>query len=142
LGLGAQTFSPYTLSYNLGAASKTLRSYFEAVNAGQLPIQDVYHLPRSVAMAKMIAVSFYFGQIHCGHFEARFGISLQNQFPAQIRFALDEGLMEYVDQYLRLTPKGVACKSGVIALFYASAVQAYLLSLESSFAIPKTAKAA
>jgi oxygen-independent coproporphyrinogen-3 oxidase len=141
LGLGAQTFSPYTLSYNLGAASKTLHTYLQSLDAGQLPIQDIYHLPRSAAMAKMIAVSFYFGQIHRAHFEAKFGSTLETQFPAQVRFVLDEGLMEYAAPYLRLTPKGVEHKNGVIALFYAGVVQDYLLNLESNFAFPQ-AKAA
>jgi oxygen-independent coproporphyrinogen-3 oxidase len=142
LGLGAQTFSPYTLSYNLGAASKTLRAYLQAVAAGRLPIQDIYHLPREVAMAKMIAVSFYFGQIHCAHFEAKFGLALEDQFPRQVRFLLDERLMVYTGPYLRLTPKGVRHKNGVIALFYSSAVQDHLIHLESDFATPRFVQAA
>jgi oxygen-independent coproporphyrinogen-3 oxidase len=137
LGLGAQTFSPYTLSYNMGAASKTLRSYLDALQAGRLPLQDMYHLPREAAMAKMLSVSFYFGQIHRSHFQAKFGLALEEQFPHQVRFALDEGLMAYAGPYLQLTPKGVKHKNGVIALFYSGAVQDYLLHLESNFATPK-----
>jgi oxygen-independent coproporphyrinogen-3 oxidase len=133
LGLGAQTFSPCTLSYNLGAASKSLRTYHQAVEAGQLPIQDIYHLPIEVAMAKMIAVSFYFGEIHLDHFEERFGASLQDHFAEQIRFVIDAGLMEYVGPTLRLTSKGVKDKNGVIALFYSGAVQDYLVNLKRSF---------
>jgi oxygen-independent coproporphyrinogen-3 oxidase len=137
LGLGAQTFSPYTLSYNLGAASKTLRSYLRAIDAGRLPVQDIYHLPREVAMAKMISVSFYFGQIHLAHFESKFGLLLEEQFPRQVRFVLDQGLMTYAGPHLQLTPKGVEHKNGVIALFYSGAVQDYLLHLQSDFATPK-----
>jgi oxygen-independent coproporphyrinogen-3 oxidase len=137
LGLGAQTFSPYTLSYNLGAASKTLYTYLQAVDAGRLPLQDTYHLPRSAAMAKMISVSFYFGRIHLPSFEAKFGLSLEECFPAQLRFILDEGLMAYRGPYLQLTSRGVAHKNGVIALFYAGAVQEYLLNLDSDFVTPQ-----
>lgn len=53
LGLGAQSLSHHTLSYNLGAKTKTLGPYLQAVNAGALPVQDAYHLPLSAAMGKM-----------------------------------------------------------------------------------------
>lgn len=137
LGLGAQTFSPYTLSYNLGAASKTLPPYLEAIQAGRLPVQDLYHLPLQAAMAKMISVSFYFGEIHLARFQARFGLPLDQAFAAETRFVLDEGLMEYIgalpDTRLRLTLKGLRHKSGVIALFYSGAVKEYLIGLQNGW---------
>lgn len=130
LGLGAQTLSPYTLSYNHGAATKTLRPYLDAVEAGRLPVQDLYHLPREVAMAKMLSVSFYFGEIHLAHFQARFAVALEEQFGREVRFLLEKGLMAYTDSTLRLTDKGVQHKNGVIALFYSGAVKEYLIELE------------
>jgi len=136
LGLGAQSLSHHTLSYNTGAAAKALKPYLRAVDAGRLPIQDVYHLPLDVAMAKMIAVSFYFGQIHREHFYARFGVRLQDHFPREVAFALQHGLMACAGPYLRLTPKGARHFNGVVALFYAGAVKDYLVHLESSFATP------
>lgn len=133
LGLGAQTFSPYTLSYNLGAASKTLAPYLQAVEGGRLPIQDLYHLPLEAAMAKMIAVSFYFGEIHLAHFRARFGVALEEAFAREVSFVLDRGLMACVGPCLQLTEKGVQHKNGVIALFYAGAVKNYLINLEAGW---------
>lgn len=127
LGLGAQTFSPYTLSYNLGAATKTLQPYLEAVNAGRLPIQDLYHLPMDAAMAKMISVSFYFGEIDLEYFAAKFGARLEEHFSREMQFVLDESLMEYSGSCLRLTNKGVQHVNGVIALFYSGAVKEYLI---------------
>jgi len=141
LGLGAQSLSHHTLSYNLGAAAKALKPYLRAVNAGRLPVQDLYHLPLDVAMAKMIAVSFYFGQIHQEHFYTKFGVRLQDHFSREVAFVLQHGLMEVVGSYLRLTPKGARHFNGVVALFYAGAVKDYLIHLESSFARP-TIKAA
>jgi oxygen-independent coproporphyrinogen-3 oxidase len=129
LGLASQTFSPYTLSYNQGAASKSLRPYLEAVAAGRLPLQDLYHLPLEVAMAKMISVSFYFGGIHQEHFRVKFGASLGECFPHEVAFVRECGLMEDVGPWLRLTPQGVAHFNGVVALFYAGAVKEYLVTL-------------
>ena len=139
LGLGAQSLSHHTLSYNLGAAAKALKPYLRAVNAGRLPVQDLYHLPLDVAMAKMIAVSFYFGQIHQEHFYTKFGVRLKDHFSREVVFVLQHGLMEVVGSYLRLTPKGARHFNGVVALFYAGAVKDYLIHLESSFATPRKA---
>ena len=131
LGLGAQSMAPCTLSYNLGAATKSLAPYLRAVEAGRLPIQDLYHLPLEVAMAKMIAVSFYFGQIHLGNFREKFGVELEEHFSREVAFVLREGLMEYAGPCLRLTTRGARRWNGVVALFYAGAVQEYLIHLES-----------
>jgi len=129
LGLGAQSLSHHTLSYNLGAASKRLKQYLRAVDAGRLPVQDLYHLPLDVAMAKMIAVSFYFGQIHREYFAAKFGVRLEDHFSRAVAFLLERGLIEYAGPYLRLTLKGSRQFNGVVALFYAGAVKEYLIGL-------------
>jgi oxygen-independent coproporphyrinogen-3 oxidase len=131
LGLAAQTFSPYTLSYNQGAAVKSLRPYLEAVAAGRLPLQDLYYLPLEVAMAKMISVSFYFGGVHQGYFRDKFGVTLEEYFPREVAFVLERGLMEPVGPWLRLTPEGVQHFNGVVALFYAGAVKEYLVNLRA-----------
>jgi len=136
LGLGAQTLSQHTLGYNLGAASKTLAPYLRAVADDRLPLQDVYHLPLDVAMAKMIAVSFYFGQIHREHFARKFGVRLADHFSQEVDFVLKHGLMTNTGPYLRLTHQGAAHFSGVVALFYAGAVKGYLLSLPADAPAP------
>lgn len=127
LGLGAQSLTHHTLAYNRGAASKTIRPYNQAIQSGRLPLQDLYNLPRAVSMAKMIAVSFYFGQINRTHFAQKFGVTLEAQFPAEIEFVLANGLMAYRGDCLSLTPAGEAARNGVIALFYAPAVKQHLL---------------
>jgi len=127
LGLGAQTFTSNLLAYNLGAASKRMERYVEAVDRGVLPIQDLYHLPRVEGMAKMLSVSFYFGQIHLGAFRDRFGVDLHEQFSAEVAFVLEQGLMEYHGPCLRLTEEGARHYNGVIALFYSDRVKQHLL---------------
>ena len=137
LGLGAQSLSETTLAYNSGAADKRLNLYAKKVTAGELPIQDLYHLSRAAAMGKMISVSFYFGEVHLASFERKFGLSFEDAFPAETQFVLQNGLMAYVNskgydqpaRTLRLTAQGEADFNGVIALFYAGAVKAYLLKL-------------
>ncbi|MBN1219523.1 MAG: radical SAM protein [Anaerolineae bacterium] len=133
LGLGAQSYSHQTLAYNQGAAAKQIAPYQKALAAGQLPLQDLYHLPRVVSMAKMIAVSFYFGEINRTYFEQKFGVTLEAQYPVAIDFVLSEGLMEYRGDCLSLTPQGVSYYNGVIALFYAPAVQQHLLERPVGF---------
>ena len=126
LGLGAQSLSERTLAYNAGAADKRLRSYRRKILAGELPIQDLYHLSPQAAMGKFISVAFYFGGIHLSSFERKFGLSLEAAFPAEVEFVLARDLMEYTPEMLRLTSRGGRYSNGVIALFYAGAVQAAL----------------
>jgi oxygen-independent coproporphyrinogen-3 oxidase len=137
LGLGAQSLSPYSLAYNNGAADKQIRLYQRKIKAGQLPIQDVYHLSREAAMAKMISVAFYFGEINLASFQQKFGINIESAFPTEVAFLIDRGLMTYERSenilattpgagVLRLTPEGVRQKNGVIAQFYNGEVKAHL----------------
>ena len=140
LGLGAQSLAHKTLAYNCGAAEKRLQNYQRHVEEGRLPIQDIYHLSRPAAMAKMISVSFYFGEVNLPAFCEKFGLSLEQAFPAEVEFLLKEGLMEYHTEgrgiktgseplTLRLTALGEKKVNGVIALFYAGAVKEYLIQL-------------
>jgi oxygen-independent coproporphyrinogen III oxidase len=129
LGLGAQSLSHTTLSYNAGAASKNLQQYQQKIEAGQLPLQDLYHLSREAAIGKMVSVAFYFGEINLASFQRKFGVTVEDVFPREVAFVLRQRLMEYTDSTLRLTIEGARQVNGVIALFYASAVKEHLLQL-------------
>lgn len=127
LGLGAQSFTHTSISYNDGAAGKDLAPYARSLARGRLPIQDFYDLPARQMMAKMCAVSFYFGEIDRAAFQAKFGVTLEAAFPAEVRFLLSRGLMALTPRALSLTPHGALDINGVIALFFAPSVQRYLL---------------
>ena len=134
LGLGAQSLSHAALSYNAGAASKNLQLYQQKIEAGQLPLQDVYHLSREAAIGKMVSVAFYFGEINLVSFQCKFGVTVEEVFPHEVAFVLQRGLMEYATApqratTLRLTTAGARQVNGVIALFYAPAVKEHLLKL-------------
>jgi oxygen-independent coproporphyrinogen-3 oxidase len=129
LGLGAQTFTNNILAYNLGAASKKLEAYLDTVAAGRLPIQDLYLLPRSEAMAKMVSVSFYFGEINLSAFEERFGVPLERCFGREVELVLERGLMTYHGDRLRLTRVGARNFNGVVALFYSHRVKKHLVEM-------------
>jgi len=153
LGLGAQSFSHHTLTYNLGGVTKKLNQYVTSVALGRLPTQDVYHLSRPAAMGKMASVSFYFGGIDDGHFRSIFGVGVQDVFPLEVAFALDAGLMQWEFEAtdgslvpeamvpsstktvqwdrrrLQLTKEGKRHFAGVVALFYSPGVQAHVMRL-------------
>ena len=130
LGLGAQTFTDTTISYNDGAVAKNLMPYFRSVDAGQLPLQDLYELPLVHMMAKMICVSFYFGEIHRGAFQRKFERTLEEAYPAEIAFAIEQGLMEWKPDTLSMTSLGEDHFSGLCALFHAPSVKSYLLDYQ------------
>lgn len=127
LGLGAQTFTDTTISYNAGSAGKNLAPYLAAVAKDRLPLQDLYDLPARHIMAKMCSVSFYFGEISLDAFHAKFGVRLEDAYGPEIAFLLERRLMEYTPRGLSLTSEGAMQVNGVIALFYAPSVQRYLI---------------
>lgn len=127
MGLSAQTFTTNLLAYNQGAASKKLKRYLQDIANHQLPIQDLYHLPQGEAMAKMIAVSFYFGQISRDDFYYHFGEELEQRFPSELQFLQKNGLMYCNHEFWQLTKKGSNAINGVIALFYSDRVKSHLL---------------
>ena len=127
LGLGAQTFTHTTISYNDGSAGKNLAPYRRSVEAGQLPLQDLYLLPMAHMMAKMVAVSFYFGEIDRAAFHKKFGLSVEAAFPDEVEFAKKRGFMYDTGRALSLTGEGARHFNGVIALFFAPSIQKYLI---------------
>ncbi len=127
LGLGAQSFTHTSISYNDGSVGKNLTPYLRSVAAGRLPLQDLYDLPSVQMMAKTCAVAFYFGEIQLAPFAEKFGVSLRDAFPRAWDFVLAEGLMQLTRGALQLTPKGADERSGVHALFFAPSVQNYLV---------------
>lgn len=144
IGLGAQTFTHTSIAYNDGAAQKSISPYRKSVSEGRLPIQDLYNLPAAHMMAKMIAVSFYFGEVNLAAFEEKFGCTLESAFPDAVSYALSRGLMHYTESKngpeltiprasLSLTQEGARHFNGTIALFFAPSVQSILLSGEFDF---------
>jgi len=140
LGLGAQTFTHKTISYNEGSIGKNLLPYLRSVDVGRLPIQDLYALPSTHMMAKFVAVAFYFGEIDRQALTLKFGQTLEQAFPAEVDFVKSRGLMHETSgqlgtsEALSLTPEGARHFAGVIALFFAPAVQRYLVNREPNTA--------
>ncbi len=127
VGLGAQSFTHTTISYGDGSVGKNLPPYFRSVDAGRLPLQDLYELPATQMMAKFVAVAFYFGEIDRAAFHAKFGVSVDDAFPDEVAFVKARGLMVDDGRTLGLTAEGARHFNGVIALFFAPSVQRYLV---------------
>jgi len=129
MGLGAQSFGMDYLSYNEGAATKKLAKYKEKIENHQLPIQDIYQLPKDDSIAKMVSVAFYFGFIDLDAFKKRFDIPFIENFKDEVEFVIDNGLMELKDHMMILTERGADYINGVIPLFYSERSKNELLSL-------------
>lgn len=118
MGLGAQTFGMDYLSYNLGAANKQLEQYRNAINEGRLPLQDCYWLPKEETIAKMVSVAFYFAFIDLEAFKKRFNLDFCEYFKDEVKFVIDNQLMQIKDGRIYLTDRGADYINGVIPLFY------------------------
>lgn len=131
LGLGAQSYSLKTLSYNMGAADKRLARYQQSIEKWQLPIQDIYYMSKESSIGKFVSVSFYFGGVHLPSFKNNFDADFEIVFKEEVKFVLENWLMYMDNDYIRLTPKWVEDYNWVISLFYAPAVKEYLLKKTS-----------
>lgn len=118
MGLGAQSFGMNYLAYNMGAAEKRMERYRKAINEGILPFQDIYRLPQDESIAKMVSVAFYFAFIDMKAFKRRFGIDFTERFDKELKFVLDNDLMEIRGSRIYLTERGSDYINGVIPLFY------------------------
>ena len=130
-GLGAQSFVGNYLAYNLGCADHRLEKYFQAIDEGRLPINDIADMPISEVRAKAISVMFYFGFISMKAYQKRFGEDFRTVWREQIRFLTENQLMEFVDEdTFMLTDYGAAHLYGIIPLFYSqrSIQEMFLLS--------------
>ncbi len=118
-GLGAQSFVGNYLAYNCGCADHKLGKYFENIDNGILPINDIADMPVSEVRAKAISVMFYFGFISMRAYQKRFNEDFRDVYKTQIRFLRDNFLMEFVDDDIfMLTDYGAAHLYGIIPLFY------------------------
>ena len=131
--LWAQSFNPANnLSYNHWAHVKHNAKYIEEVNKWLFPIQDAHHLSKEVAIAKMMAISFFYGWVHLESFKKIFKQSIYELFPDEMKYINENKLMEFDAEnwILQLTKKWVRNFSWVISLFYNPSVKSYLINLE------------
>lgn len=126
-GLGAQSLADGAIYYNQGAASKKIGEYGKLIQEGNFPIQDFYALPPAEIMAKVISVSFYFGQIDKIAFQKKFKGKFEEKFKEEVDFLLKKGLMEHRGEYFSLTEKGKNKVNGIIPLFYSEVSKQNLL---------------
>ena len=118
-GLGAQSFVGNYLAYNLGCVDHKLNKYFDSIDSGILPINDIADMPISEVRAKAISVMFYFGFISMKAYKNRFGEDFKEIYKVQIKFLEDNYLMQFVDDdTFMLTDYGAAHLYGIIPLFY------------------------
>ncbi len=118
-GLGAQSFVGNYLAYNLGCADHKLAKYFDSIDKGILPINDIADMPIEEVRAKAISVMFYFGFISMKAYQKRFNEDFREVYAEQIRFLETNSLMSFVnDDTLMLTDYGASHLYGVIPLFY------------------------
>ena len=139
IGLGAQSFGMNYLAYNLGAAEKKMERYKKAINEGKLPFQDIYKLPLDESIAKMVSVAFYFAFVDMDAFSKRFGVDFKEYFSEEIKFVLDNELMEIKGSRIYLTERGADYINGVIPLFYSDRSK---VELENAFSRSKTSEKA
>lgn len=133
MGLGAQSYGYKYLAYNEGASTKTLQNYFTKIEKGEFPVQDIYPLPQSEAIAKMVSVAFYFAFVDLDCFKKRFNVDFKEYFKDEIDFLLDKDLIEFKDNHMIVKEKGVENVGGVIPMFYSDSSREELMKMDKIF---------
>ena len=131
MGLGAQSFGVDYLAYNEGAASKQLERYREKILRDEFPVQDLYCLPTSESIAKVVSVAFYFGFIDRKAFQRRVKVDFDSLFREEISYVLEKELMEWQGDRLYLTNRGADYINGIIPLFFSERSKLELKALAS-----------
>eukprot|EP01112_Ceratiomyxa_fruticulosa_P021782 TRINITY_DN7794_c0_g1_i1.p1 TRINITY_DN7794_c0_g1~~TRINITY_DN7794_c0_g1_i1.p1 ORF type:complete len:546 (-),score=97.07 TRINITY_DN7794_c0_g1_i1:781-2418(-) len=129
-GLGAQSFSHHSLQYNLGAVTKRMEQYIKSLELGRIPVQDLYHLSKPAAIAKMASVSFYYGGIDKNAFNEAFEADFEKMFPEEIRFLSDKKLMRWEGDRFQMTMLGKKHFGGVVSQFYSPSVKEHIINLK------------
>ena len=132
-GLGAQTFIQDYIAYNEGAATKSLKTYFEKIDKNILPLQDIYNLPKDETMAKMICVAFYFCFLDLDMFYKRFKIKFEDYFKDEIKFLKEKQLIDFRDNKMFINKSGDENLSGIISMFYSQRSRDELFKLKDIF---------
>ncbi len=130
-GLGAQSFVGNYLAYNLGCVDHKTEKYYEHLDRGVLPINDIADMPVEEVRAKALSVMFYFGFISMSAYKNRFAEDFKKIYAEQIEFLEKNYLMEFVDpDTFMLTDYGAAHLYGIIPLFYSerSIVEMFAMS--------------
>lgn len=133
MGLGAQSFGYQYLAYNEGASSKTLKRYFDKIENNEFPIQDIYPLPLSESIAKMVSVAFYFAFLDIDNFNKRFNVDFLDYFKEEIEFLKEKDLITIENRKMIVTEKGVENIGGVIPMFYSKESREELMRIEKIF---------
>lgn len=133
MGLGAQSFGRKYLAYNEGASTKTLKRYFEKINNNEFPIQDIYSLPTSEAVAKMVSVAFYFAFLDLEKFKKRFDLDFKEYFKDELVFLENKGLIKITKDKMIVTEEGVEKVGGVIPMFYSEESKKELMKIKKIF---------
>lgn len=135
-GLGAQSYSNWSLSYNQGAASKTIEPYLKAIENDELPIQDYYYLSKNASIGKFCSVSFYFGGILSSSFYNLFGECFEEYFREELEWLIEQELIVKTQKpegtYYAMTKKGKHNFGGVVSQFYSRSIKSYLVETKDS----------
>ncbi|MBW3633426.1 MAG: coproporphyrinogen III oxidase family protein, partial [Chloroflexi bacterium] len=95
------------------------KRYTALLERGESPVTNVEQIDGATAMAEtmMLGLRLLTDGVSKAAFEARHGISIENQFDPQIAKFTDLGLLEADGRSVRLTPRGALIANSVCAEF-------------------------
>lgn len=104
-GLGVSAFSSLQREY-IQNTSKT-EKYFEAIDAGQLPVERGLKLTSLDLMARDVILGMKTGRLDCDWFKARHGVNLLSDSNTMLQTLIEHDFVTVKEQLIAMTRKGV-----------------------------------
>lgn len=114
LGAGASTFWNGIRRKNINSPAKYIEQTLKTSQA--IDFEESPDKATSIGETMMLGLRLSDG-IHLEDFESRYGISLSDQFPKQLKYLKSEKLIEMNDSHIRLSKKGFFLADSVILEF-------------------------
>jgi oxygen-independent coproporphyrinogen-3 oxidase len=118
LGAGASSFSYVQGVHAQNAAS--LKGWQQQVEAGCLPVDRAYTLSSEEQMIRQFVLQLKLGRVWADHFVRHFQQNPLSLFEPSLRLLAARGMLEFDDECLVMTHKGLAHVDRIIPEFYLS----------------------
>ncbi len=129
LGVAAQGYAPRTPYQNYPA----LKSYYNAIDEGRLPIVTVDHLSAEMELIREVSSQLRFTQIDLASIKRKYGVDLERVFADLIQSLLELGYLKRELNTLRMTREAAYYNNIIPMLFAPDSFTQQLLGLPEEY---------
>lgn len=129
LGLASQGYAPQTPYHNVGS----IKSYYQYIEAGRLPIATVDHLDAELEMVREVASQLRFTRVDLASVQRKYGVDLDFVYGDLIRSLTELGYLQRDGDELSMTREAAYYNNLIPMLFAPDAFKEKLLALPEEY---------